>query len=410
VENLFVNLPFYGQVALAVVLYRGVARWAGAVPRRVALVLISLYFLSKLDNAAWLVPLSIVYAAAFAALAVVVHRLAAVTAKRVTFLIGLVIALVAMLWFKYPVYAHALFGGLRWIDELSAIRWLGLSYMTFRAIDLLIHARAKRTRSVDPLVAFSYLLFFPPFISGPINRFAPYAAEQGAASLPPLTYEVVRDCLLRISVGILKIVLLGRFFYYHSPIGQPFDPATVSAGELAAALASYYFYFYFDFAGYSDVAIAVARLFGISVPENFNVPIFSRNLQDFWSRWHASLSQWCRDHIFFNLLRALTKRYPRLPGVAASSFSIFVTFFFVGAWHGDALNWILYGLYHGAGMSIWLVYSSTFGKRFPDAYQTLSENYLYRAASTLLTFAFVAFGLVITLGMGPLATLAARLG
>jgi len=155
-------------------------------------------------------------------------------------------------------------------------------------------------------------------------------------------------------------------------------------------------YIYFDFSGYTDVAIASGRLFGIRLPENFNFPFLSRNLQDFWNRWHISFAQWFRDYIYFVLLRWLRVNARGLQDLSANVATIFVTFFLMGAWHGDALNWLLYGIYHGAGMSALIVVRRVTP---PALSARMLESTALRALSILATVSFVSVGLLLTYPM-----------
>lgn len=405
-ENLFVNLGFYVKAALALFVYRWIGVRVSPAVRQWILIAISCYFLSTLSGAGGFLAFAIGYALSFAGLGYVVSRMDT-GGKRLGVLAGIFAAAFVMLWFKYPFYSGYIFGRWDFIGTLSAIKWIGLSYLTFRCIDYLLYAGRKTSRNIPFSQAVSYLLFFAPYVSGPINRFASYAREQTSA-LPALDWATTRDCLIRMSVGVFKIIVLGRLFYYHSPLGHPFAPETVGGIELAAALVSYYLYLYLDFSGYCDIAIALARLFGLTVPENFNFPFLARNIQDFWNRWHISLSHWCRDHIFFALTRLMASRAPWLPQLAASFFGIFITFFFVGAWHGDAIHWILYGIYHGAGVALWLLYSQTLTRLAPEGYERLRANLAYRAFCTIATVSFVSAGLVLTLGMNTTSVLFGR--
>lgn len=407
-SNFYINLWFFVQAVIAIAIFRwGAARYSGTV-RSIALAAISLFFLTKLSGARQFVPFAVAYAVFFPALAGVIFRSRQGPMRRSLLITGIICALVVMFWFKYPYYSSLLFGDWAFVGKLSAIDWLGLSYMTFRALDLLIHAAQPRTKQLNFMQAVSYLLFFTPFLAGPINRYGSFVKDSGA-ELEPITPSFLQAGVMRACIGIIKIIVVGRFLFHYSFLGQDIDLQTVSPADLAIATYCTFLYIYVDFSGYCDVAIVLGRFFGIQIPENFNFPFLARNLQEFWNRWHISLSHWCRDHIFFNLMRLLAVRLPMLPDLASLAFSIFVTFFLVGAWHGDALHWILYGVYHGAGLSLWMVFSKSMDRLAPKIYAGLRGNLVYQVASAVITFNFVVLGIVVFLGIDGLAILFGRL-
>ena len=209
----------------------------------------------------------------------------------------------------------------------------------------------------------------------------------------------MRRNLLRISIGIIKILFLSKLAYANSIIATEFQIIQpVDALLLTCSVYAYFFYIYFEFSGYCDVAISIADFFGINVPENFEFPFLASNIQDFWNRWHISLSQWMRDHVFFPLTIYLTTRQI-IPKLAVSCFSIFVTFFLIGIWHGNSLNWALYGVYHGTGLVIYMLYNQVLKTRFPNLFEKLSDNTSYKFICLLVTFNFVAWGFLLTLDL-----------
>lgn len=114
---------------------------------------------------------------------------------------------------------------------------------------------------------------------------------------------------------------------------------------------AYSMYLFFDFAGYTAFAVGVSYMMGIKSPENFNKPFISRNIKDFWNRWHMSLSFWFRDYVFMRFVFFMTKKKWIKNRMAVSNIGYFVLFLLMGAWHGLALQYIIYGLYHAVVMS-----------------------------------------------------------
>jgi alginate O-acetyltransferase complex protein AlgI len=385
-------------LGLAVVLgfgYRLVAPRIGVEGRAWALSVISLIFLWKFLSLA-------VYGgwfAAWAAMAVGMALLIRLTPKpnRGLVLLAAVALMVAvMMVFRYPNYTAALVGEHPVLRGLALTGWLGLSYASFRAVDMVMTARSERTKSFSPSVALAYLLYFPPMIAGPINRFAAFAKDMETAPAP-LDRAQLRAVCFRLAAGTIKLVVLSRLAWYWSIPGLPADLAGVERWQAILGVYAFFGYIYFEFAGYTDLVIAVSALFGVRMPENFQFPLAAVSIQDFWNRWHISLSQWCRDHIFYPLVRMLALRVPSLPPVLGAMASIFITFLFVGTWHGDSLNWVLYGLYHGAGLSLWMGWRQGMRRFAPALQERLDASGAARMPSMVLTASFVAWGLLLTL-------------
>jgi membrane protein involved in D-alanine export len=174
------------------------------------------------------------------------------------------------------------------------------------------------------------------------------------------------------------------------------DPVAQQAGLLPVAsyMYAYTLYLFFDFAGYSSFAVGFSYLLGIRTPENFDRPFLARDIRDFWNRWHMSLSFWFRDHIYNRFIfSALKGRWFRDPRVA-SSVGYLLTMGLMGLWHGTALHFLAYGLYHG----ILLAVTSTLDRRYKANRLLNSPAWPWRLASIFLTVHLVAFGLLIFSG------------
>ena len=401
--NFYVSLWFFIQVAAAIVLFRlslpVLPNWF----RQVLLLGVSAYFLSSLANALNFGPVLLVYLA----LVISLGQAALLTKGRMQSALitgGCVFAVLVLAVFKYAYVFESVNVGMSLANQLRALHWIGISYLTFKAIDYCLTMRLPSVaaqRKNSWLFAASYLVFFPAFISGPINRFAPYLAEQNA---PPRAMSAirVRNNVLRASLGVVKILFFAKVARAYSLLGPELEGTSpISLLRLSRSLYCYYLYFYFDFSGYCDAAIAVADFLEVRLPENFRYPLLSSSPQDFWNRWHITLSHWVRDRVFFPLVRLLVTRFSALPTLLASVVSIAITFTLVGAWHGDRPNWILYGTYHGIALSAELCYRSLMERFCPDLYERLLRARAYRAVTTFLTFNFVAWGLLLTL---PLPT------
>jgi alginate O-acetyltransferase complex protein AlgI len=392
----FHTSPIYFAEALtAAAVYRFAAPRLSPASRHGVLAALSLLFLGQLEAHPAFFAAPAIYAVAVAALAAALGRVSILRQAGWAGAAAIAAAVAVLVAFKYRYYAGLIVGGLTPggsdSDFLSGFEWLGLSYMTFRAIDLLIQARRRPEILPHPLAAASFLLFFPAYLSGPVNRF-PAFAEDVARGPAPMSPDELRDSLARMAVGVIKVLLIAEILRVNTPIGVR-SPEGLGAGMLVLGLYCQFAYIYFDFSGYSDVAIAVGRLFGVRLPENFNFPFLSRNLQDFWNRWHISFATWFRDYIYFVLLRALRVNAPWLSDLGANLSSIFVTFFLMGAWHGDALNWLLYGVYHGAGMSALVAVRRATP---PQLAERLADSGAFTVVSVVATVSFVSLGLLLT--------------
>jgi alginate O-acetyltransferase complex protein AlgI len=226
-----------------------------------------------------------------------------------------------------------------------AIDLVGLSFIFFRQIHYVVDVKQGdiRDRSL-----WSYLVYqLNPFtlLAGPIQRYQRFYEDwQSLAPLPADKHEL-RKTFLRILIGVLKVSLLGELCLWYALHPPP--------GVIPWQVYLFYFfpaYVYFNFAGYCDIVIGAAALVGIRVPENFDRPYVSRNMIDFWTRWHRTLSFWIRDYVFNPLYMAIARRSPgAAPHLAFVCY--FVALFLAGVWHGATWNFVIFGVLNGLGVS-----------------------------------------------------------
>lgn len=264
---------------------------------------------------------------------------------------------------------------------LPAGAWLGGSYILFRLIHVSIEAR----KPDFPRVAFGdfvlYVLFPSTLVAGPIARLPEFAAQ-----LPwrrPSAPDV-GEAARRITVGIFKKFVLADFI---AILPIDFAHAGLSTPRMWASLYLFGFQLFFDFAGYSDIAIGTAALAGLRVPENFHAPYLKADIARFWQSWHATLSAWMRDYVFFPLGRTLRRRAPGIPGPAAVLACQVATMVLIGIWHGFFAGYALWGVWHGVGLFLNREWSR---RRPPPAGGALFR----RAGATFATFQFVMVGWV----------------
>jgi alginate O-acetyltransferase complex protein AlgI len=220
---------------------------------------------------------------------------------------------------------------------------IGISFFTFHAISYVVDVyRRQASAQKSPVHAALYLLLFPQLIAGPIIRYKDIA-DQLARRV--LTLEDFSEGVRRFIVGLGKKVLIANV------VAVPADRIfTMPMNELHVAPAwigvvCYTLQIYFDFSGYSDMAIGLGRMFGFRFPENFRWPYIADTVQDFWRRWHMSLSSWFRDYLYVPL--------GGNRGSSASMYRNLVTVFFLcGLWHGASWNFVIWGLFHGVFLVI----------------------------------------------------------
>lgn len=155
----------------------------------------------------------------------------------------------------------------------------------------------------------------------------------------------------------------------------------------------YSLYLFFDFAGYSNFAIGFSYIMGIKTPENFNLPFMSRNIKDFWNRWHMSLSFWFRDYVYMRFAFMMQKKKWIKNRFTISYLGYLLLFLLMGVWHGLELHYIVYGLYHAL-----LIISFDWFERKNKKYSFWKKNKWTHAIAIVITFHFICFGFLIFSG------------
>ena len=262
---------------------------------------------------------------------------------------------------------------------------VGISFYTFQALSYTIDVyRGTVEPTRDGVAFFAYVSFFPQLVAGPIER---------ASSLLPqferhreFDYALAVDGLRQMLWGFFKklVVADGCAVYVDKVFA---DPSVYSGGTLAVAAVLFSFQIYGDFSGYSDIAIGTAKLFGISLRRNFNVPYFSRDIAEFWRRWHISLNTWFRDYVYIPMGGSRVGR-------GRVIVNTLVIFLLSGFWHGANWTFLAWGLFH-ALLFLPLILMGR-NRRYRDvvadgrALPTLCE-----AGRMLMTFLLVTVGWVI---------------
>jgi membrane protein involved in D-alanine export len=307
-------------------------------------------------------------------------RLRARGRRRWLFYAALLLALLPLCIAKYvPLVApHLQFG------------FLGISYVTFRGLDVIICTQDGLISALRPAQFLAYLFFFGTISSGPIDRYRRFETDW--------THRRSRAEFLRDLDGGVHRIFTGFFYKFilAALVKQYWLDAAATQAGLGGTLSymyAYSFYLFFDFAGYSAFAIGVSYLFGIHTPENFNRPFLASNIRDFWNRWHITLSWWLRDHVYMRFEMAAIKGRWFRSRTLASSVGLLLAFGLMGLWHGTTPNYLLYGVYHGALLSGYETFS-----RWNKRRKLWRDGPLWQAAGIFATFNCVCFGFLLFSG------------
>jgi len=274
---------------------------------------------------------------------------------------------------------------------------VGMSYVYFRMLHLVIDAYQDALPERIGLAAYvSFTLNFTCLVSGPIQMFQDYRRTETGQPLP-LTWQLAGDGLARIVVGFFKVSIVSPVLLYAQReaivalASTPGSFGRVIDGGLVLTL--FPVYVYYNFSGYTDFVIGAAKFLGLSLPENFNKPFFAQGVIDFWGRWHITLSNWLKTYVYSPLVLSLMRRIPSLKLQAyVAVFAYFVTFFLVGAWHGQSTKFLFFGLLTGFGISVNKLYEVVMARKLGrKRYGALNARPLYAAFARGLNFTWFSF-------------------
>lgn len=275
------------------------------------------------------------------------------------------------------------------ITSLSIFQFLGVSYLSFRVVQIIIEIYDGIIKEFKILDYFDFLLLFSTFSSGPIDRSRRFLNDANI-TLERLQYlELLGAGIQKIIIGVFyKFVLSIYIYQYVQAFANVYSPLKILEYSYAYGL-----YMFFDFAGYSFMAIGASYIFGIRTPENFNKPFMSLNMKEFWNRWHMSLSFWFRDFLFSRIVMVFIRKKCFKSKLTGASIAFVINMAVMGLWHGLAVQYILYGIYHGVLLAATEIYEkkATIHRRFKN-------EYWYKCVSWLLTINFVMFGFLIFSG------------
>jgi alginate O-acetyltransferase complex protein AlgI len=298
------------------------------------------------------------------------------------------------IFLKTPALANSFIGfvdSLRGQDPVAnrpALAWLGFSYIAFRLLHTLRDRQAGRLPVAGLGEYITYVIFFPAFTAGPIDRLERF--------LPELRKPIKLDDQdwvesgRRFFIGLFKKFVLADALAVIA-LNDVLAGQVKSAGWMWLFLYAYSLRIFFDFSGYTDIAIGLARVMGIRLPENFTAPYRKPNLTQFWNSWHITLTQWFRMYFFNPLTRALRSgtswSVPLILFVTQVS-----TMVLIGLWHGISWGFVLWGLWHGLGLFIQNRWSEFVRGRLPSWTGSRPGQIALQVLSVFLTFNFVSLG------------------
>lgn len=260
------------------------------------------------------------------------------------FITGIIGNLLLLIYFKYSGFLIANLNigfyeiGINQLEAIQIHLPIGISFFTFQSISYLIDVwKNKKDIQKNPINLGLYIALFPQLIAGPIVRFNDIKLQLEKRKT---TFIMIALGSERFIIGLFKKVVIANGMGKVTDSLLSLNISSLDSKASLTAMVAYSFQIYFDFSGYSDMAIGIGRMMGFKFHENFRHPYASLSIQEFWRRWHISLSSWFRDYLYIPLggsRKGKTRMFTNL----------FIVFFLTGLWHGANWNFILWGLFHG---------------------------------------------------------------
>ena len=278
----------------------------------------------------------------------------------------------------------------------SILGFLGISYITFKAVQVLIETRDGLIEHLSGFEYLYFLIFFPTFTSGPIMRSRKFAADIDK----PLSRDAYLERLYR-GAGFFILGAVYKFVFSAMTAWlmwfAPSVIGTSTAGSFVLTQVVYALCYglnlFFDFAGYSHMAVGVGMALGIEVPRNFRAPFLAVSIKDFWNRWHITLSWWLRDFVFMRFsAAAFEHRWFKSP-VAVACVGFILNMTLMGAWHGLTVPYLVYGLFHGVLLALCELMERKWG-----FYKRNHKKRWFKVCSWAVTMVAVFFSLALFSG------------
>lgn len=280
------------------------------------------------------------------------------------------------------------------LADPADVQWLGFSYVAFRLLHILRDWQLGTLPALTLREHLTYIIFFPAITAGPIDRAERFMEDdRTVANLQGWDAARLTESGGRIAVGIFKKFVVADTLALVALNSTNAEQVT-SAGGAWLLLYLYAFRLYFDFSGYSDIAIGIALLFGIRLPENFDRPYLKNSITAFWQSWHITLSNWVRFYVFSPLSRSLLRRKPKPSPRMIVFICQVTTMLIIGLWHGVTVNFFIWGLWHGLGLFAHKVWSDATRQWYMGLDSQPRVKHAWTVGGVFLTFHYVALGWV----------------
>jgi alginate O-acetyltransferase complex protein AlgI len=316
--------------------------------------------------------------------------LAGLTRNRRLCLAAIVLCVASLVFYKYTrflcldllalIWPHAGRQSFAHVSPLlPELPPLAISFFVFEFVHYLYDVRQGSRPLRSPLDFALFSIFWPSIVAGPVKRYEQFvpALHEGTRNVRPRDVAVG---LVLLAIGLVKKFTADNLTAIVTSEAPVFKALPFSERWLVFLCIG--FRILLDFSGYSDMAIGLARLFGIRLPANFNWPYLATSITDFWRRWHISLSQWIRDYVYIPIGGSRQGTVRKVcNGLAA--------FALCGLWHGAAWNFLVWGLYHGMGLAICANYHKVLGRPGEELNRWFGVN---RVAAWAVTMLFVNVG------------------
>jgi len=348
---------------------------------------------------------------------IVLSRLTRFSASFLT--VGLLLTIGLFLLLKIPTltywtvyFLRSLSGQNVYASRITDFAWLGFSYVAFRLIHTIRDKQSGRFPSVDVGEFITYVIFFPAFTAGPIDRLERFikdlrtvpspqshkdAKTQSEKSLWLRAFEsswlngTVFPAGQRLILGLFKKFVIADALALIA-LNEANATQVTSTLWMWVIVYAYAFQIYFDFSGYTDIALGIAQLLGIKLPENFASPYLKPNLTQFWNNWHMTLTQWFRAYFFNPITRWLRSWQKPMSIPMMILLTQVATMLLIGFWHGVTWNFTLWGLWHGLGLFIHNRWNDMTKAKSAAWATTSIRQTVLNVSGILLTFHFVAIG------------------
>jgi len=343
--------------------------------------LFSLYFYYKSSGIYFL--LLILSAIVDFSLANAIFRAESERNRKLILILSLVLNLGLLAYFKYTNFFYSIICDLtaQSFSPMSIFLPIGISFFTFQSLSYTIDIYRGTLKPVKSFLDYAFFVtFFPQLVAGPIVRAADFIPQ----IFKPLkvTDAMIGRGIFLIASGVIKKVVIADFISANF-VDRIFEHPTLYTGlENLFGVYGYALQIYCDFSGYSDMAIGIALLMGFHFKINFDSPYQSKNITEFWRRWHISLSTWLKDYLYISL-------GGNRKGRIRTYINLFITMLLGGLWHGAGFRFVLWGAMHGIALAIHKLYLEVFPAKTAD--RSPVRQFLITTLSVFVTFHFVSF-------------------